>query len=105
MPTDNKLKSEEQKQATVTKTQSTTGGVTTTYTTTTTNAQGGEPQEGVSKSQTMFTSSEQVPSSIQGAGATYSAEYTRIQNDLAAVMGNDESPKSLGGTKIVFTEK
>jgi len=53
----------------------------------------------------VFTSSEQVPSSIQGAGATYSAEYTRIQNDLAAVMGNDESPKSLGGTKIVFTEK
>ena len=41
MLTDNKLKSEEQKEATVTKTQSTTGGVTTNYATTTTNIQGG----------------------------------------------------------------
>jgi len=34
-----------------------------------------------------------------------SAEYTRIQTNLAAVMGDDDTPKSLGGTKIVFTEK
>ena len=34
-----------------------------------------------------------------------SAELTQIQTNLAAVMGGEESAKSLGGTKIVFTEK